>query len=87
MTAKLEPRSSGADMIGGAFAFHLDQYCHVYQIFAIPRIERMQQLKSLTFRIDSDVDTALSGRLIRILARIVTLRRQVGTSRWFQFEF
>lgn len=47
MSAVLEPRAGGGDVVGGALALHLDEDGHVRQVLAVPLVERLQQLEAV----------------------------------------
>ena len=48
MAPVLEPWSSSTDMICGALSLDLDQYRRIHNILAIPFLEWLQQLQTVT---------------------------------------
>lgn len=59
-------------MVGGTFALNLNQNLQILQIFAVPLVERLQQLQSVTLRVNihSYVRTVLWWLLVGILTGI-----------------
>jgi len=58
MTSVFEPWTGHRDVVGGTFAFGLNEDRNLDIIFSIPRIERLQRLKSVTLRINLDLHFA-----------------------------
>ena len=54
MTAIFQPWPSGADVIGGAFAFDFNQNWKVDVIFSVPRLKWLEQLQARALRVDVD---------------------------------
>mmetsp|Transcript_32519 Transcript_32519/g.81519 ORF Transcript_32519/g.81519 Transcript_32519/m.81519 type:complete len:453 (-) Transcript_32519:772-2130(-) len=81
----LQPGTSRTDVIGGTLATSLDQHNHLLKIFAIPLVERSQQLKTVAFLIDRNLDArairrrSLEGILSWVKAtswQFITMRRR-----------
>ena len=86
VTAVLEPRTGGRDVVGGALAlgFHQDGQAEV--VVAVPRRERLEQLESIAGRADDHLYIAAVGRRRRerVLARVVAPTREHLAHRWFE---
>lgn len=52
VTAILQPRAGGGDVIGCALSFDLDQDGHLVQVLAVPFLERIQELQAVGCRAD-----------------------------------
>lgn len=48
VSPELEPGSSSRDVIGGAFAAHLNKYRHIDEVVAIPTREGREGLEAIT---------------------------------------
>lgn len=89
MPPVLQPRPRGRNVIRRALALDFDQHYHVLEIFAVPLVERLQQLQALRLRIDGYLNGAAVGLglLVGVLARVEALGRQLVAKRRRQFEF
>ena len=88
MSAVLEPGSGGRNVIGGALALDLHQDDHAFEIFAVPLLERFEQLKSQRFGIDIDLDAGSVARgLVRVFTGVEAARGQFIGERIAQQEF
>ena len=47
MTAELQPGTGGRDVISGALALDLDQDLGTVDVFAIPRLEGLEELETV----------------------------------------
>ena len=54
MTAIFQPWTSGTDVIGGTFSLDFDQNWKVDEIFAVPRLKWLEQLKARALRVNVD---------------------------------
>src|SRR3990167_5681048 len=76
MAAELEPRTGRRDVIGRRFALGLDQQRELFEIFAVPAWEGLQQLQPLTHRRNVDGQTiSVGGRRHKTF---VSLREALG---------
>lgn len=62
MAAELEPGTSRGDVVGGAFALHLDKDGHIQEILPVPLGERFQDLETIALWINNDLETGGVGR-------------------------
>lgn len=62
VTAIFQPWTGRRNVIGGTFSLHFNQNGKIRQIFAVPFVERFQQLQSLTLQVDINFDT---GAILR----------------------
>lgn len=56
MTTVFQPGAGGRDVIGGALSLDLDQNGQILQILTVPFVEGLQQLQTLRFGIDNNLD-------------------------------
>ena len=88
VAAILEPRTGGADVIGGALALDLDEDGQVDEVLAAPLVERLEELEARRLGIDVHL---LAGadrrrRLIGVDAGVEAARRQRVAARRLQLE-
>lgn len=75
VTSILEPGTTSRDVVSGALALSLDKNRSLDNVLAVPRLEGLQELKSIRRRVDSDGDGgAVSGRSLEgVLSGVVAL--------------
>lgn len=56
MTTVLQPGTGSRDVIGGALSLNLNQHGQIRQILTVPFVEGLQQLQTLRFGIDSNLN-------------------------------
>lgn len=61
MSTVFEPRSSGGNVVSCALALNFDKNQQILQVFAVPLVERFQELKSIGFWVDFHTDFAPVG--------------------------
>lgn len=75
VTSVLEPGTTSRNVVSGALALSLDKNRSLDNVLAVPRLEGLQELKSVRRRVDSDGDGgAVSGRSLEgVLSGVVAL--------------
>jgi len=88
MPSVLEPGPTGRDVISGTFALGLDKNRGIDNVLAVPRLERLEQLKTVRCFANSNLDGGSIARrcLEGVLARIVAFARELVTGRLGEFE-
>jgi hypothetical protein len=78
MTTVFEPRATSRNVISCTLALDLDQYREIFGGLAVPRRERLEELKAVTLRANSNIDGDPVHRrcLVCILTGVVATRRE-----------
>ena len=78
VTSVLEPGAGGGDVVGGAFALHLDQDPHISEVCANPLVEGREKLQSVRGGGDIDLHTGaiLGWGLVGVFPRVESSARE-----------
>jgi hypothetical protein len=79
MATVLQPGTTGGDVVSRALALDLDEDRNIFRGLAIPRLERLQELKTVGFRVDGDLDgSTVGGRSLEsVLTGVVATGREL----------
>jgi len=88
MTTVLQPGSTGRYVVSCALALHLNQNGQVLRVLAIPLLEGLEELETVTCGLNHDLDreAILRRGLEGVLSRVISARRELKSRRSGEFE-
>lgn len=88
MSAVLQPGTGHGNVVGSGFSNGLDKNWHFGDVFAVPGLERLEELQAVRRRGDGDIDGgAVLGRsLVRILARVIATSGETVAGGFLELE-